>query len=872
MPLASGTKLGALEIVGQLGKGGMGEVYRARDSRLQRDVAVKVLPGEFSASPERVLRFRREAEILAALNHPHIAAIYDVSDSENYRFLVMELVEGETLAERLTHGPMPLPELFKTAIQIAGALEAAHEKDIVHRDLKPSNIKLDGAGNVKVLDFGLAKVGGSQSGNLSNSPTMVTVDTERALLGTAAYMAPEQARGKEAGRASDVWAFGCVLYEMLTGKMAFDGETTAEILAGVLKSDPTWSALPSNTPEGIRRLLRRCLQKDVKSRFRDMSDVRIELTAAQSEPAFEPRAATSGSRRTERILWILTLAVAAAVAVAAYFNRTPPPQLEMRVDISTPPTSQPTAIALSPNGQKLVFVSNDRGRSKLWIRSLDAGTARPLSGTDFATFPFWSPDGNSIGFFADEKLKRIDVNGGTPIVLANAPIPRGGAWSNDGTIFFAPMAAGPIYKISANGGRPEAATRLLPNQNSHRFPQILPDGRILYLAFGSADGYGSYVAQRDGTDARRLDVRTDVVFAPTGHLLLVRGNTLLAQAFDPNRLQASGDPFLIAENVAVGSFRGASVSAADGLILFRPQSGGGRRQLAWFDRSGKELQRIGTSEDALGMNPSVSPDGRRVALHRGVAGTDVWLLELGRDVFTRLTLHPASDVYPIWSPDGKRIVFASNRNGTFNLYEKASGGSGDDAVFLETEQNKTATDWSPDGKFILFQTLDLETNDDIWALPITSDKKPIPVVRTQFAERDAQFAPDGHWIAYQSNESGRFEIYVRSFPDGSVKSQITNQGGTQVRWRRDGKELFYIAPDGRLVAVPIRLASNHGAIEVGAGAPLFITQVGDAIQGTEGPHYAASPDGTRFLINTLVEEQAAPLTLIVNWKGRAGSQ
>lgn len=871
MTLASGTKLGPLEIVGQLGKGGMGEVYRARDSRLQREVAVKVLPAEFSANAERVLRFRREAEILAALNHPHIAAIYDVSDSGDYRFLVMELVEGETLAERLAHGPMSLPELFKTAIQIAEALEAAHEKDIVHRDLKPPNIKLDSNGSVKVLDFGLARTT-SQSSNSSNSPTMVTVETERALLGTAAYMAPEQARGKDAGRASDVWAFGCVLYEMLTGKMAFDGENTAEILAGVLKSEPDWNALPSNTPEGLRRLLRRCLQKDVRSRFHDMSDVRIELIAAQSEPSIEQQIVKNSSRSLERTIWIAALALT-AVAVGFYFNRGGVPTREIYVDISTPPTSQPASIALSLDGQKLVFVSNDGGRSKLWVRLLDSSIAKPLGGTDFATLPFWSPDGNSIGFFADEKLKRIDLSGGTPMVLANAPIPRGGAWSADGSIFFAPMAAGPLYRVSANGGQPAAVTQLMPNQRNHRFPQMLPDGRILYVAFGDADSSGPYVAQPDGSDARRLGVRFDTAFAPTGHLLFLRGNTLLAQVLDLKRLQLAGEPFLVAENVATGSFRNVGASAsADGLILYRPISGEGRRQLVWFDRSGKELQRIGTPDDALAMNPSLSPDGRRVALHRGPLGTDVWVLELGRDVFTRLTLAPETDVYPIWSPDGKSIVFASNRKGIFNLYEKPSGASGNDNVFLETEQNKTPTDWSPDGKFILFQTLDLETNDDIWALPMSGERKPFSVVQTRFAERDAQFSADGHWIAYQSNESGRFEIYVQSFPNGSVKTQITNQGGAQVRWRRDGKELFYIAPDGRLIAIPIRLPSSIGQVEVGAETPLFVAPVGDAIQGTDGPHYAVSPDGTRFLINTLVEEQAAPLTLIVNWKGRTGSR
>jgi WD40 repeat protein len=402
---------------------------------------------------------------------------------------------------------------------------------------------------------------------------------------------------------------------------------------------------------------------------------------------------------------------------------------------------------------------------------------------------------------------------------------------------------------------------------------MLPDGRILYLAFGDADSSGLYVAQPNGSEARRLGVRFAAAFAPTGHLLFLRGNTLLAQVFDLKRLQLAGEPFLVAENVASGSFRNVGVSAsADGLILYRLISGEGRRQLVWFDRSGKELQRIGTPDDALAMNPSLSPDGRRVALHRGPLGTNVWVLELGRDVFTRLTLAPETDVYPIWSPDGKSIVFASNRKGIFNLYEKPSGASGNDNVLLETEQNKTPTDWSPDGKFILFQTLDLETNDDIWALPMSGERKPFPVVQTRYAERDAQFSADGHWIAYQSNESGRFEIYVQSFPDGLVKTQITNQGGAQVRWRRDGKELFYIAPDGRLIAIPIRLPSRNGQVGVGAGTPLFVAPVGDAIQGTDGPNYAVSPDGTRFLINTLVEEQAAPLTLIVNWKGRTVSR
>jgi serine/threonine protein kinase len=875
MPFSAGTKLGTYEIVGPLGAGGMGEVYRARDSKLKREVAIKVLPDAFARDAERVARFQREAEVLASLNHPHIAAIYDLAEFGESRFLVLELVEGETLAERIARGRIALDESLAIAKQIADALEAAHEKGIIHRDLKPANIKFTAGGDVKVLDFGLAKVREPQDAgaNMSVSPTLLSASTPGMIMGTAAYMSPEQAKGKETDRMSDVWAFGCVLFEMLAGRVAFEGGTISEIFAEILKAEPDWRLLPAETPEGIRYLLRRCLQKERKRRLRDMADARIEIEDVQTGAYIDSHRTRSASRPRERLLWLLALAlvtVIATIAIARTF-RPVPPAPEVRLEITTPPTTDPTSIAISPDGQKIVFAATSEGRSQLWLRSLDSVSARPLPGTDFASLPFWSPDSRSLGFFADSKLKRIDLDGGSVQTLANAGLGMGGAWNRDGTILFVPRT-GPILRLAESRGEPVALTRLEAQQRSHRHPQFLPDGRhFLYYVPGVPEVRGVYVGQLDGSESRRLLVAdTAAVYASPGQLLFVRQGTLFAQNFDPVRLAVTGNPFPVAEQIAVNRLQSPALSAsAAGPLIYRTGSSAGQRQFVWLDRSGREIGKVGDPDVADPSNPSMSPDSRRVALSRSISGnTDIWLLETARGLLSRFTFDAEPEAYPIWSPDGSHITFS--RSG---LYEKPAAGTGNDDLLLATPTTSNPTDWSPDGRFLLYRSVDQNENLDIWALPMEGDRKPFPVVQTNFRETDGQFSPDGRWIAYQSDESGRFEIYVQRFPGpgGKVggKWLISTNGGAQVRWRRDGQELFYIALDGRLMAVAIRLASSGQAVEAGAPVPLFATHVGGAVQGVSRQQYIVSVDGQRFLMNTVTEDATAPITVILNWKAKS---
>ena len=875
MALAAGTRLGPYEILAAIGAGGMGEVYRARDTRLARDVALKILPDAFILDQDRLARFKREAQVLAAINHPNIAAIYGFEESNAVQALVLELVEGPTLADRIAQGSIALDDALPIARQIAEALEAAHDQGIVHRDLKPANIKVRPDGTVKVLDFGLAKALEPVTGaiDVSQSPTITSPAMTRmgVILGTAAYMSPEQAKGQKADRTADVWAFGCVLYEMLTGRRAFEGETVSETLAEVLKTEPDWRRLPAETPEGIRRLLRRCLQKERKHRLHDMADARLEIDEAQSGPQADGRVAPSASRRGERFAWVsalalLVLLVAAVMALVRRPFPSVPPAPETRFEITTPPTPTPASLAISPDGQKIVFSAVSEGRSRLWLRLLDSVSARPLSGTDFGLNPFWSPDSRSVGFVAESTLKRIDIDDGSVRMLARA-VGNGGAWNRDGTILFAPSLIGSIFRISAAGGEPSAVTRLeTPQQVTHRFPQFLPDGRhFLYEVTGAIEVRGIYIGQLGGSETRRVLDADSVAVHASGRLLFVRQGTAFAQNFDPVRLALAGNPSPVAEQVLSGSLS----ASGGGPIVYRPGSAATQRQFVWFERSGKEIGNVG-APDAVLLNPSLSPDARRVAVQRRVnQNTDIWLLEVGNGAFRRLTFEASTEAFPIWSPDGSRIAFNGNRKGTYDLYQKPATGAGSDELLLPTGLDKNPMDWSPDGRFLLYRSRDPKTLYDLWALPMEGDRKPFPVVQTNFDERDGQFSPDGKWIAYQSNESaGRFEIYVQPFP-GPGKWQISTNGGAQVRWRRDGKELFYIGLDGRLMAVPIRLASNGQAVEPGTPVPLFATRIGGAVQGVDRQQYMVSPDGQRFLMKTVTEEAStSSIMVILNWKAK----
>jgi Tol biopolymer transport system component len=874
MPLSAGTRLGPYEILSLLGAGGMGEVYRAKDTKLHRDVAIKVLPSEVAADPDRRARFDREAQVLASLNHPNIAHIHGVDDSPGTPALIMELVEGPTLADRIAKGPIPLDEALPIAKQIAAALEAAHECGIVHRDLKPANIKVRSDGTVKVLDFGLAKaIDDAPDRDLTHSPT-ITVRGTRAgvLMGTAAYMSPQQARGESVDGQADIWAFGCVLFEMIAARRAFSGQTASDVVAAVLERQPDWSVLPAAIPANIRHLLARCLQKDPKRRWRDIGDVRIELEHPDAgRPAGETTAPAS-TRIRERIAWVAAvMLIGAAGALAALMLRKTPGAPEVRFDVSFPhdvPTDF-AQIAVSPDGQQIVAALSFAGLQPLWLRPLRSTTGRTLPGTEGAIFPFWSPDGESIGFFADNKLKRITVEGLAVEILAPARVGRGGAWLADGTILFAPEPTGPLYRVPATGGEPVMVTHLQQGQNDHRAPLILPDGQhMLYYSRGSQQVRGVWVARIDGTESKRLlDADAAAVYA-SGHLLFVRQNELFAQPFDAARLTTSGAPFRVVDRVAVNpGVSLASLSAsASGAIAY---SGGTfrRTQLAWFDRSGKRLESFGPADLNSLANPALSPDGRQVAFSRVMGGNwDIWLSDL-QGAMRRFTSSIQLEFSPVWSADGRQIIFQS-ANSNLNA-QSVNDGAPDRSVLKGVPEMQYPNDVSPDGRTLLYTR---STNTlaggsvDLWSLSLVGDPAPRPFVQTAFNERDGQFSPDGKWVAYQSDESGHSEVYLQPFPGPGERIQVSTGAGQQVRWGRgSGAELFFIGGGQQLMSAPVTFTARGAT--VGNAVPLFRMEF-DANFLTR-QQYAVSPDDQRFLVNAVTDVvDPSSMTVILNWKGR----
>ena len=870
MSLPAGSRFGPYEILGPLGAGGMGEVYRARDTNLSRDVAIKVLPENLAGDPDRLARFEREARTLATLNHTNIAQIFGLETSGRVRALAMELVEGEELSMRLARGAMPLDEALPVARQIAQALEAAHDRGIIHRDLKPANLKVRPDGTVKVLDFGLAKALDAESGDaaLSNSPTLLT-SMPGVILGTAAYMSPEQARGKVVDEQADIWAFGCVVFEMLTGTRAFAGDTVSDVVAGILKTEPDWTTLPAATPAAIRRLLARCLAKDPRERLHDIADARLEIDEAQREPSAVADRATP--RRGERLTWIAALTVVSLTVVVlgvVLATRSVPSAPEMRFEITTPPSAD-ASLALSADGEQIAFVATDAGRPRLWIRSFNSTSARPLTGTDGAAFPFWAPNGRSIGFFADDgKLKRIDVDGGAVRVLAAAQLQWGGAWNSDDTILFGPFT-GSLFRVPATGGQPAVVTKLEPQQSNHSYPQFLPDGdHFIYYVSGSPAVRGVYMARLQKPEGRRL-VDADAIAGAvsSGYLLFVRGTALFGQRLDVDRQQLTGSPFPVAESIATRSAAGSQVAAlsasASGRIAYRTGTAASERQFIWYDRSGREVGKLGEPIDGNPLSPSLSTDQRRLVFHRAVGGNvDLWMFDIGRGVLSRLTSNAANEIHPLWSPDGSRILFGSNRSGGYEVYEK-SVESGAETLFMPAQN--AFTDWSRDGRFVLLQRRPKDSAD-IFAMELSTKRDPFPVVQTDFEDRNGQLSPDGRWIAYESIESGRWEVYVQPFPGPGAKVQVSVNGGAQPRWGSDGKELFFIALDDRLMAVPIALPASAGSAEPGAPTPLFGTRVGGAVQSFSRQQYFVSPDGQRFLMNTILQTAPlSPITVIVNW-------
>ena len=851
MPLTPGDKLGPYEIRALIGKGGMGEVYRAHDDRLRRDVAIKLSKDQFTD------RFTREARTIASLNHTNISHLYDVGPN----YLVMEYVEGADLK-----GPLDFDDALPIIQQLIDGIEAAHEKNVIHRDLKPANIKITPEGVVKILDFGLAKaMEPAHDIDPENSPTLTMGGTVAGtILGTAAYMSPEQAKGKTADKRSDVFSFGVVLYELLTGKRLFQGDSVVEILGGVLNKQADISVAPAR----VHKLLNWCLEKDRKLRLASISDARhLLLPSATPEPVTP--VPTKG--RTWLPWAIATFVLLALIpGNVLHYLETPPPQPALNTSLLPPENTDfdfnglSALPAISPDGTRIVFGARPKtGRKQLWLRRLDSATAQPLPGTEDAGLPFWSPNSRWIAFVQGTKLKKIDIQGGPPIPITDLPaIFRGGTWGPDDVILYS-IDDNPILRVAASGGKAVAVSA----SRNDRYPWFLPDGRhFLYVTAQTLDMPVQVGSLDEPAKPAKVvaQANSPAVYAQ-GHLLYLRETTLMAQAFDAGRLETAGEAMPLAEGIptfgALVRVGGFAVSPA-GLLAFMNGFGAGQTQLRWKDRQGKLLGDFGERISVTG-NIAISPDQKNVAVAFG-GPLDVWIYNAARALPTRLTFDIATDREPVWSPDGKTIYFSSNRGrGNFNLYRKASNGTGTEELFLEDEADKTPVAFSPDGRLLLYYRNDSKTQSDIWVLPVgpeTGNAKPQPRVflQTPFSELRAQFSPEGQWVVYQSNESGQNEIYVAPFPGPGGKRQISSGGGIKPRWRRDGKEIFYLTDEGQLMAAEV-LARN-GTLEVGKLQKLF-----DGIVTARGYLYDVSADGQKFLVADEGGAASRPLTLLQNW-------
>jgi len=904
MRLAPGDSLGPYSIVAALGAGGMGEVYRARDVRLARDVAIKILPAEFAADPDRVARFQREAQMLAAINHPNIAGIFGLEESADTRFLVLEFIDGGSLADKLRQHSAGLPVADALAIvrQIVDALEAAHDKGIIHRDLKPANIMLTADGQVKVLDFGLAKVDPASasapgtSAGMTHSPTLTFAATQAGvILGTAAYMSPEQAKGRPADKRSDVWAFGCVLFEMLTGRRAFEGEDVSDTLAAILRGEPDWTALPSDVPGQIRSVATRCLQKDRKARIPDISVVRFLLdepsTPAPAQSADPATIRTGSGWPWKAATAVLALFTVAALSAWYVVQSRRPPVTRFTVSppdggafvVSTRPAAQGV---ISPDGLMLAFVARDGGgKVALWLRAIDSLTAQPLSGTENASNPFWSPDSRFIGYSTPGKLMKIAVAGGPPQTLCDLSGPtitaRGGAWNRDGVIVFSNGPGQPLYRVSSAGGRSSPVGHLMPGQIAPVFPSFLPDGRhVLMYTAGTPDTAGVHLLSlATGESSHLLQADSSAVCAPRCDVLLfVRQGTLLAQPFDPGTRSVSGEPFPVAEHVESAAVPGvASFSvSSDGTLAYgvgAPTDSG--LQMVWVDRAGKLLGSVGPRANYRGIE--LSPDGSRIAAHRHDSpGGDVWVTDVARGTTSRLTFDAAQDnSSPLWSPDGSSVAFASVRGGNWGLYRKPANNTGaeerlgDLAGGVSGGTAPAAFSWAPDGQSLVYSIFDQKSGQDLWLLPITGDRKPLPLVRSPFADSHGQVSPDGRRLAYWSLETGRFEVYVQAFPAGTARWQVSAGGGMYPRWRKDGRELFYMssASGGKIEAVDVQ--SQRESLVIGPPRELFDSGYNNIASSHPYNPFAVSPDGQRFLIPrspTVSNGPAStPIVVVVNW-------
>jgi serine/threonine protein kinase len=884
IPLKIGGQIGTYEITALLGKGGMGEVYRARDAKLKREVAIKILPEEFSRDADRVTRFQREAEVLASLNHANIAAIYDVQEATGSRFLVLELVEGETLADRIARGPIPVEELLPIAKGISEALEAAHEKGVLHRDLKPANIKITPAGRVKVLDFGLAKMFGAEqaASAASNSPTLMSLSAHGVILGTAAYMSPEQARGQAVDAQSDIWAFGCILYEMLTGQQTFSGETITDILGGIVRVDPDWSVLPADTPPLLRLLLRQCLQKNRAARLHHIADARIQLEAASAEA---PPAAAGATIKTGDIDkrrpwgWIAVIAAMSLLLIGSaplayrYLSQTKD-RAVMRFSFTMPDKVSYGVNSLAPfpsvshDGKSVAFVALQDGISRVWIRPIDSLEPRLLPGTEgaLAEFPFWSADDRHLGFFTPGKLKKVDINGGPAQVVCDVAAGFGGSWNRDNIIIFSDIV---VKRVSSGGGIPEPITSLDPKRHevSHSLPAFLPDGNhFLFLSrTASLETYAVMAGSLNSKEIKLVMNGNSLVEYDSGHLLFVRDGTLFAQRFDPEKQQFLGDPFSVAEQIRQNVNNGlATFSVSNGTLAYRTGNPDGNRRLEWFDRSGKSLGVVGMPGSF--RNPELSPDGKRIAVERidiQTQNDDVWVFDVARGIPSRLTFDPGIDMYPVWSPNGEQIAFGTSRKGTDNLYLTSSTGGTEELLLKGAAIPR---DWTKDNRFIVYG---VGAGSQLMVLPLSGDRKTFPfLANSGFTYAQARVSPDGKWLAYYSNESGRNEIYVQNFPVPTAKFQISTDGGVSPRWRRDGTEIFYVSPDNVLMAVSVRTTDK--TVDPSKSEALF--NIGPGPAGLVGygtrQQYDVTADGKRFLVNSNITQATEnPVAVVWNWLG-----
>jgi hypothetical protein len=880
MTLGTGVRLGSYEVLSPLGAGGMGEVYRARDTRLGRDVAIKVLPTAVAADHERMVRFQREAHVLASLNHPHIAAVFGFEDSNSTRALVMELVEGPTLQERIAKGAIPIEEALPIARQIAEALEYAHEHGIVHRDLKPANIKLTKDGAVKVLDFGLAKALSDDplSPDVSNSPTLSAVATRAGvILGTAAYMSPEQAKGKTADRRSDIWSFGVVFYEMLSGQRLFTGETTQETLAAVLKTDPEWQALPATVPARVRRLLRRCLEKDPRRRVQAIAEARIAIEDALGGVEETAVAAPGHPRRHRGLVWALGgVLIGAALVRALWAPRPPTPEpampvrlsVELGADVSLVTDFGPAAI-LSPDEKVLAFTAQKGdGQRQLYVRRLDQLQAAPLAGTEGARDAFFSPDSQWLGFFAGRNLKKIPVAGGAAVILADATNGRGGSWGEDGTIFFTPHNNRGISRMSSAGGTPEVLTTPPDHaagdlSASDRWPQVLPGGTAVLFTTGGGAYYegASIVVQSLPNGPRKVLVQEGYHgrYLRSRHIAYIRAGTLFAAPFDPARLELNGPPVPVLEGVTANpNSAGAQFAVSDrGTLVFRQgPSIGSAMPIQWMDKGGK-LEPLRPLAGNYG-NLQFSPDGQKLAMDsREGRERDVWVYEWGRDTMSRLTFDPGEDFAPIWTPDGQRIAFASTRadRATWNLYWQRADGTGAPERLTASTNRQVAGSWHPGGKFLAFEEFS-PAKQSVMILQLEGDEttgwKPGKIsafLDSPSSECCATFSPDGRWLAYASNETGRFKVYVRPFPGPGGKWQISPDVGLDTAWSRSSRELFYFMPLSTLMVA--RYAVEGASFRAEKPRPW---SPGRVPQRGFDRTIALHPDGQRFAVLKAADE------------------